>query len=1036
MKRIIVLILFIVLINILKAQIVFGPQNIIDGFSVKRAKALFPADIDNDGLMDVISASYLDDKIAWYKNEGNQAYSPQKIITSNLNCVYWIDPADLDNDGNIDILAVALDSDALVWYKNDGNGNFEKRVIVDNFIEFMCKARAVDIDNDGDLDIISAADNEKIKMVWYENDGKGNFDNQHDILSTSLLSSPYSMLMNPADVDKDGDIDVIIGDNFLYDWIVWCENDGYGNFDSCYTIKESISVSAISMPDIDNDGDCDLVLTDRGDEKIFWYRNDGNGNFDNAVIIDNYIDISHVSAKDIDNDGDMDILSASYDNNKLLWYENTDGNGTFVKNIISSYQRASFIHSEDMDGDGDNDVLAASSGTSPNGNYSRISWYENTDGNGNFSFINNLATILLAEKFVFPVDVDGDNAVDVIAVNEGSFLNWYKNMGDGEFSYPKAIDHDLVYFSSVYAVDLDGDNDKDIIASSNIDNRIAWFENDGYGNFSAQKIITDSAKYTKSVISVDIDNDGDYDVVSSSNNDLKVVWYENDGSGNFSYQNIISQGVQGQSCVSASDIDGDGDNDVISSGISHLIWFENLDGSGTYSAEKYISSDSLSNSVYSIDLDGDGDNDIITGSRHHCNIAWYKNEGGGVFTKIPIYSYTSQIANSVFADDLDGDGDNDIVAAVDHGSKYFLWFENLDGLGSFSESQYIIHQLEDGSCARTADLDNDGDKDIVTTIFNNGKVVWNENMTVPVILQNPYNTVVNEHGTANFFINKKSATSLIWQVNEGKGFLNLVNDSIHSGVTEDTLKIQCVSINMNGRQYRCILYNGKDSVISEVATLSVLPSQIVVEEMDLCLGDSITWHGSSYNTTGVYYDSLVNINGGDSIHILDLTVNPLPLVFLGSDTSIYDTTYIILDAGLGFISYLWNDDSYEQTLLVDSTHGIGQHTYWVVVTDTNTCSNSDTIQVEIIETIGIKETGGLSYLKIYPNPSNGLITIEKENNQQKYNIRILNNLGRLILQKDFEDKQTQIDLTDQPAGIYTIQLVEENKIYQQKVILE
>lgn len=77
------------------------------------------------------------------------------------------------------------------------------------------------------------------------------------------------------------------------------------------------------------------------------------------------------------------------------------------------------------------------------------------------------------------------------------------------------------------------------------------------------------------------------------------------------------------------DIDGDGDMDVLSGSFKKIAWNENLDGIGTFSNQKNISSGSTSSfvnseSVYAADLDNDGDIDVIsTNSSSHyilCNV--------------------------------------------------------------------------------------------------------------------------------------------------------------------------------------------------------------------------------------------------------------------------------------------------------------------------------------------------------------------------------------------------------------------------------
>ncbi|MBK9461511.1 MAG: VCBS repeat-containing protein [Sphingobacteriales bacterium] len=64
--------------------------------------------MDNDGDMDMLSASYYDDKIAWYENEGSGNFGTQQIITTDADWCTSVYAADLDNDGDIDVLSASL----------------------------------------------------------------------------------------------------------------------------------------------------------------------------------------------------------------------------------------------------------------------------------------------------------------------------------------------------------------------------------------------------------------------------------------------------------------------------------------------------------------------------------------------------------------------------------------------------------------------------------------------------------------------------------------------------------------------------------------------------------------------------------------------------------------------------------------------------------------------------------------------------------------------------------------------------------------
>jgi hypothetical protein len=72
-------------------------------------------------------------------------------------------------------------------------------------------------------------------------------------------------------------------------------------------------------------------------------------------------------------------------------------------------------------------------------------------------------------------------------------------------------------------------------------------------------------------------------------------------------------------------------------------------------------------------------------------------------------------------------------------------------------------------------------------------------------------------------------------------------------------------------------------------------------------------------------------------------------------------------------------------------------------------------------------------LKIYPNPSNGLFTIQGDD---LLSIEIVNINGQIINKSLIKDKQFTIDLSKQHKGIYGLKLVTERGIITRKIILD
>lgn len=83
---------------------------------------------------------------------------------------------------------------------------------------------------------------------------------------------------------------------------------------------------------------------------------------------------------------------------------------------------------------------------------------------------------------------------------------------------------------------------------------------------------------------------------------------------------------------------------------------------------------------------------------------------------------------------------------------------------------------------------------------------------------------------------------------------------------------------------------------------------------------------------------------------------------------------------------------------------------------------------------GIKEQADISLLKVYPNPCNGLFTIDS-GNLKAAAIRIYTVTGECIYSKqNLTDKY--IDIQDQPKGVYFMQLLDEGHIAFAKLIVQ
>ena len=153
----------------------------------------------------------------------------------------------------------------------------------------------------------------------------------------------------------------------------------------------------------------------------------------------------------------------------------------------------------------------------------------------------------------------------------------------------------------------------------------------------------------------------------------------------------------------------------------------------------------------------------------------------------------------------------------------------------------------------------------------------------------------------------------------------------------------------------------------------------------------------------------------------------MPIINLGNDTAVAAASYLI-DAGSGFTTYAWSNGPTTQMNTVSVTG-----TYCVTVTDGTGCSNNDCIFVDF--GVGFTELGN-DLLSVYPNPTNGKLTINFTNEIKKAEISVLNITGEKVRMISCNSSTTVLDLSDITKGIYFLKINSGDNSQLQKIILQ
>jgi hypothetical protein len=677
-------------------------------------------DLDGDGHRDLTIGT--DAGVSIFFRRGDGEFSPGPVL--EIAELAAVEAADLDADGDLDL--VTASAEALQVYPNDGSGVLDAALQVVS-VPGTSRLLVVDIDLDSAPDLVTLNPSQGT-VTWHRNLEEGNlgeggfgeartFEVAEPLGNTSFVR----LFLEVADFDGDGDVDLAVAGGREFSVSILANSSG--DFTVVHSFRVGRPLGAFTVGDLNGDGRPELLVTPARGATTVWlnqlHEPEPGGGFAETNPL--ALDFDTLTLADIDGDATLDLLLGVRDGAgttiRILRGRGLSGlgDGSFLspQNVAAE---GTLLRVDDLSGDGRADLAVATAGQAA-------------------VLVQGERAGLVLEAAIYPT-MDWAHFVDVGHLNRDEFLDVVTsnadlasfavllNLGDGTLGEFR-LSRPGGSLPAGVAVDLNIDGVDDLVlratGGAGRDRGFWVLLNLGEGTFGEPAFVPSAAGGgggggvdSQFLGKADVDGDGRVDVLAPGlRNTTFISVLFNGGDGGFDQERVLDVG-RGPWSVAAGDLDADGDLDLLTpNGLTSDLSILLQETPREFAAQASVPVAEGPRFVTLGDFNGDGHLDVVTaGARRDESVNVFLGRGDGTIETAPLRTDLGRAAIALTASDLDQDGFLDLITTDQQAVKSISVLLGR-GDGTFSRPQRFGSGNEPRFSV-AADMDNDGDVDIVT----------------------------------------------------------------------------------------------------------------------------------------------------------------------------------------------------------------------------------------------------------------------------------------------------------------------------------